>query len=477
MKYLSYLILSFFIITGCNETGYNSAIDRIKTELLNGNVTIAEHLADSLKGTIKDSILIFKADSLSEIAERIRLEYSVDETNFREVLEKSTGSVNDIQLNDWQKKGWLESRFIDGRRMYYNRAASNLLRVLKFHEQRNGIANEEPVDSELVFRLKHTLEVLSSAKGESNPVLPVKMSVAYTISVDADAVPAGEIVRCWLPFPRSDSPRQNNIKLLETSEPEYIIAPDTAVHSSIYMESPAIKGKPVIFRIVFTYESSAQHFDLKRIKNIPYEKSSAVYKEFTSEELPHINFSEHVKSIADDSIAYLVNNPVGVVSGLYGWFKDNVPWAGAPEYSIIPDISDYVIKNRRGDCGMQTLLLMSLLRYKGVPVRWQSGWMVPPGHENLHDWCEVYYEGTGWVPVDVSYVLQRSDIQDLRYFYISGIDSYRLVINNGIAGPLHPGKKFLRSEPYDFQRGEVEWKGGNLFFDKRNYNIEIKYLN
>jgi hypothetical protein len=477
MKYLSCLILSFFIITGCKKTSYNSVIDRINTELLNGNVTVAERVADSLKETITDSILIFKIDSLSEIAQRIRLEYSVNETNLRDVLEKSFGPLSEPQLNDWQKKGWLESRLINGRRMYYNRAASNLLRVLKFHEQKEGSQNEEPVDSELVFRLKHTSEVLSSAKGQSKPVIPVKMSITYTVSVDADAVPAGETVRCWLPFPRSDNARQKNVKLLETSEPDYIMAPDSAVHSTIYMESPAVKGKPVIFRIVFTYESSAQHFDLKGIKNIPYEKSSAVYRKFTSEEFPHINFSEHVKSIADDSIEYSENDPVGVVTGLYCWFKDNVPWAGAPEYSIIPDISDYVIKNRRGDCGMQTLLLMSLLRYKGIPVRWQSGWMVPPGHENLHDWCEVYFEGTGWVPVDVSYVLQHTDIESLKYYYMSGVDSYRMVVNNGIAGPLHPGKKFLRSEPYDFQRGEVEWNGGNLFFDKWNYDIDIKYLN
>jgi len=36
-------------------------------------------------------------------------------------------------------------------------------------------------------------------------------------------------------------------------------------------------------------------------------------------------------------------------------------------------------------------------------------------------------------------------------------------------------KKFLRSEPYDFQRGEVEWKGGNLYFDKWDYDMKIEY--
>lgn len=158
------------------------------------------------------------------------------------------------------------------------------------------------------------------------------------------------------------------------------------------------------------------------------------------------------------------------------WFKGNIPWTGALEYSIVTDIPEYVCKNRRGDCGMQTFLLMSMLRYKGIPVRWQSGWMLPPGAENLHDWCEVYFEGTGWIPVDVSYDLQPSPEKAIREYYLSGIDAYRLIVNDGVAGNLYPHKMYLRSEPYDFQRGEVEWSGGNIYFDRWNYDIKIDYL-
>jgi hypothetical protein len=46
-----------------------------------------------------------------------------------------------------------------------------------------------------------------------------------------------------------------------------------------------------------------------------------------------------------------------------------------------------------------------------------------------------------------------------------------------VAGALHPEKQYLRSEPNDFQRGEVEGKGGNLYFDKWDYDIKIKYIN
>jgi transglutaminase-like putative cysteine protease len=140
------------------------------------------------------------------------------------------------------------------------------------------------------------------------------------------------------------------------------------------------------------------------------------------------------------------------------------------------NIPEYVLENRRGDCGMQTFLYMSMLRYKGIPARWQSGWKVPPDHKNLHDWCEIYFEGTGWIPSDISYDLQNTEDKNLREFFMSGIDSYRMIVNDGVAGRLYPEKEHLRSEPYDFQRGEVEWNGGNLYFDKWDYHMDIEYL-
>jgi transglutaminase-like putative cysteine protease len=164
------------------------------------------------------------------------------------------------------------------------------------------------------------------------------------------------------------------------------------------------------------------------------------------------------------------------VDAFYRWINDNIIWTSAIEYGLMPDIPGYVLKNRRGDCGMQTLLFLSLCRYEGIPARWQSGWMLHPGHVNLHDWSEVYIEPEGWVPVDVSFKLQPSENQKVSEFYISGIDSYRLIVNKDYGTPLYPPKKFPRSEPLDFQRGEVEWKGGNIYFNKWKYDMEVSYI-
>jgi hypothetical protein len=479
MKNISFIILSIIILLFSCRTpsDFNQVIEDMQENLDLGNLSIVIQLADSIKklGTVNINTLHI-TDSLRQIAERINIAFSVTEKQADTQIEKLIGPVSPVQRSDWEKNGMLEYRMIDGCKRYFERAVSNLLLLKKFRENKEERLLELSRKPDIVFRLKHVEDVYKYSNTQSDPVLPVSMKITYSITVHPDVVPAGEMIRCWLPWPKEDYPRQSEIKLLTTSNPRYLIAPDTAIHRTIYMEEISEKGVPVVFQISFAYTSSASYFNPSNIKIQPYDKKSHNYQKFTKEQLPHICFNDVIKHLAD-SICGNDDNPVSVVRKIYYWFKDNIPWTAALEYSIIPNIPDYVISNRRGDCGMQTFLFLSMLRYKGIPVRWQSGWMVPPDAENLHDWCEVYYEGTGWVPVDVSYDLMRSENQLIKNFYFSGIDSYRLIVNDGVAGPLHPEKKFLRSEPYDFQRGEVEWKEGNLYFDKWDYDMKIEYIN
>jgi hypothetical protein len=475
LRLISAVLIIFF--AGCKTPGdISQVVKDLKRNLDCGNISNVMRITDSLKKhTSGNDLIIQKADSLAQIAERTGIDFSVPEQQFTEQIEKKTGSFSKEDMIDWEKKGWLEWRLINGNKMYFKRSASNLLLLKNFYENREERLSNTARDPGMIFRLKHTGEIYKLSENQGKPVVPVNMSVTYTITLHPDAIPAGEKVRCWMPWPKESHPRQRNVKLLSSSSQDYIIAPDSAIHSSIYMEGVSKKGVPTLFQISFNYQSSGQYFSQTGLKIPEYDKTSDTYIKYTSEQLPQICFTENVKRLAD-SITGKDDNPEAIVRKVYYWFKNNIPWTGALEYSIMPNITEYVYKNRRGDCGMQTFLFMSMLRYKGVPVRWQSGWMMPPDDKNLHDWCEVYYEGSGWIPADVSYDLQQSDNTAIKEFYISGIDSYRLIVNDGIAGPLHPAKQFLRSEPFDFQRGEVEWRRGNLYFDKWDYEMKIDYL-
>ncbi|MBD3287605.1 transglutaminase domain-containing protein, partial [candidate division KSB1 bacterium] len=139
-------------------------------------------------------------------------------------------------------------------------------------------------------------------------------------------------------------------------------------------------------------------------------------------------------------------------------------------------VSEYVLENRHADCGMQTIFFMTLCRMNGIPTRWQSGWVTEPGESGMHDWGEIYFEPYGWVPVDVTYGLRKSGDDTIKWFYIGAMDSYRLIVNDDYSHHFYPEKIHHRSETIDFQRGEVEWKGGNLYFDQWDYDFDVEVI-
>jgi len=117
---------------------------------------------------------------------------------------------------------------------------------------------------------------------------------------------------------------------------------------------------------------------------------------------------------------------------------------------------------------------MTLCRLNGIPARWQSGWDTTPDDEIIHDWTEIYLRPYGWIPVDPDlgvlatryYVtLSLEERRRLRDFYFGGLDHFRMAANSDHCQALRPAKRHPRSDNVDFQRGEVEWRGGNLYFD------------
>jgi len=70
--------------------------------------------------------------------------------------------------------------------------------------------------------------------------------------------------------------------------------------------------------------------------------------------------------------------------------------------------------------------------------------------------------------------LPPEDRRRLRDFYFGGLDQYRMAANSDHCQPLDPPKRTLRSDTVDFQRGEVEWEGGNIYFDRYSYSLNVE---
>ena len=467
--------LAFLILISCSQPKSRVNFTELEKQVNKGEFEITRQVIDSLKQQKKITPTEFrKLDSLQDVMYRISLDFSLKEKQIKEQLDNYFGELDDSLLQRWEQTGKLEMRRIDGKKRYFSNAAPNLFRLDSSAAVQKLKVDGKHVNSLDLFCLDHTTKVIRKSKNSFDPVLPVNMVLTYTIRVKPNVVPAGDMIRCWMPVPREGNPRQRKFKLLSSEPDSVIIAPNDYLQRTAFLTKPAIANEPTVFQLQFSIETSAQYFNLKPENVKSYDTSSEFYRHHTAERPPHLVFTPDITNLAK-RIVGSETNPLRKVEKIYTWINDSIPWASALEYSIMPNIPEYVLACRHGDCGMHTLLFMSLARSQGIPVKWQSGFMLHPVHVNLHDWCEVYYEGIGWVPLDQSFKLQDSPDKQLREFYVHGIDSYRLIVNDDYGQELYPPKKYLRSEPYDFQRGEVEWDGGNLYFDQWNWHMEVDY--
>ncbi|MDY6377087.1 MAG: transglutaminase domain-containing protein [Bacteroidales bacterium] len=421
-----------------------------------------------------------------DLSQRYAVDFDRTEKDVKNYIQEYIPDVTDAQIEDWTKSGKLESMVIGKRRMYFHSAAPNLFRIvpelaaLKAEkDSSSGLEGHQIIDSQTIPVIEKAVEDnLAAGKPDPYYALPKRMRVTYRLTVPANTLRPGKHLRCWLPYPRSDVGRQTDVKFIEAgvngvpySKDKIIFSDPECAHGSLYMEAEAQRWKDVTFYEVFEYVSSGEWLPIDSSKVLPYNTESPEYKEYTAEREKHLIFTERIRRTAD-SLTAGIENPYLQAKAIYSWIDKTFPWASAREYSTIENIPEYVLSSGHGDCGQVTLLFMTLCRAKGIPTRWQSGFMMHPGDKNLHDWCEAYFEGYGWVPVDQSFGVTPYG----GYFFLGGIEPYRMIVNTDFGREMSPAKNYPRSETVDFQRGEVEWEQGNLYFNLWNYDYDIEYL-
>ena len=471
MQKLLFLSILVVVVSACQTPERPTiGVNNLKQMVHNGEFNKAVSLVDSQVQagalTGKDSA---EAVYLKDLTHRIELDFAKNEEQVRSELQRYYPELTDSQMNVWEKTGALEMRIINGQKRFFRNAVPNLFRI-----DSTEAKVKLKVDGPSVDELDEFCKVYDKKIVDSPKPLTKHFEFTYTITVKPNAVPCGQIVRCWLPFPRISEPRQDDVQLISTSQKDYQLAVNKDnLQRSLYMEQFARQDSPVVFSYKASFTTHTQLVSLNSEEAEPYDTTSALYQNYTAQRPPQIVFSNDIRKMTSQIVGD-ETNPILKARKIFNWIDSNVPWASALEYSTFDNIPEYVLKYRHGDCGMQTLLFMTMARFAGVPAKWQSGWMLHPGELNLHDWCQVYFEGIGWVPVDQSF--GRLDVKDnaVRNFYFGGYDGYRMIVNDGFSQPFTPAKEFPRSEPIDFQRGEVEWSGGNVYFDQWNYHMDIK---
>lgn len=453
-----------------------SILDEIQKLIDNGEFTSARNAIKVELESNSDETTNYDMKFKLDLMDRIEIDFNKREADIIKYIIKYFPEVDSERLRIWETSGKLEYKIINGERRYFRNAAPNLFRVddecKKRKEEVDGIQRSK-LELFLFDELPNV--VSASVKSSQRFVKRGKIKINYSVLLPANTIPEGEILRCWLPFPKETSARQKNINLISAFPTAYIIAPDSQPQRSIYFEQKTIKGAETRFNIELSYDAYSEYYHNLFDLDLSVDNSSDIYKEYTSERKPHINFSDELKQLSQ-KIVGSENNIKAKFKKIYEWISEEVPWASALEYSTINSISNYCIEKGYGDCGIKSLLFITLCRYNGIPAKWQSGWMFQPGSVNLHDWSQIYFDQTGWITVDSDYGLQPSDDENVNWFFAKGVDAFHFIVNEDYGQEFFPTKIFPRSETVDFQRGELEWRGGNLYFDKWDYNMKVEYF-
>jgi len=408
---------------------------------------------------------------------RMRLDFSLDRAQALARLRTQVPHASEAEFDAWDAAGLIEHLDIDGQRRYFNRAVSNLFRLDPQAAARR--VSPRPFSEGPYERLHpHHREIVdaSHAGGGGTSVAPRRVRITQSLTVKPDAVPAGETIRAWLPYPRAIAGQQEDIALIGSTPAGAQLAPPSALQRTAYLQGVAQAGQPTRFDITYELTIHARRFDIDADRVVPATITPELAP-FVEPRAPHVVFTPALRRFSERVVGD-ERNPYRIAQKLFA-AVDAIPWAGAREYSTISNISDHALHAGHADCGQQTLLLIALLRLNGIPARWQSGWVFSDeevGYDNMHDWGWLYLAPYGWVPMDVTTGQLDSDDPALRWFYLGGLDAYRIAFNDDYSRDFVPAKQHFRSETVDLQRGEAEWSGGNLYFDQWGYGFEWTML-
>ena len=410
---------------------------------------------------------------------RIMIDYSLTADRLFQQLQEGVREITRPEFQRWIREGKFDSRVIDDTLRFVNASRSNLF----FRYPAIAARRTPPVNDSARYLsfLDNSIAIERAADSLKTPyVLPRQFKMKVSITVDSGTVRPGDAVKAWLPIPRK-FPYQLDFKLIGSSSKPLAVAPENSPIRSVFMEQSADNEGGAKFSVEYSYVAYGVHFNLDPRKVEPYDKSSELYKKYTSQG-PNIVFTNYIKTTSR-KIVGRSTNPLTKARQIYNWISRDIKYSFAREYSTIRNLSGYTLEKGYGDCGQEAMLFITLCRYNGIPARWQSGWYFFPGGKDIHDWTEIYIRPYGWVPVDPymgilaeRYMtsLTHAQREIVRNFYFGGLDQYRMSANSDNNQKLTPPKKYFRSDNVDFQRGELETEKHNIYFNRFEYSLQIE---
>ena len=176
------------------------------------------------------------------------------------------------------------------------------------------------------------------------------------------------------------------------------------------------------------------------------------FTHYLAERPPHLVFNDELTALTKQLVGD-ETNPYLKAKAIFDWWDANIRWCPSSSTARSPALPTFCMQRKRGDCGVQAVTLMSMMRSAGIPARWQSGSPAPPTAKTCTTGPRsTSHRTAGSLPTRPTATQKRRP--PCPQLLLRPMDIYRIIVNLDYGQQLAPPKQSLRSEPADFQRGE-----------------------
>lgn len=375
--------------------------------------------------------------------DRLNDSYSHSYSEALDILKDNIKDFKSEELEELKDDGYADWIYVNGDVKFQNRFFQNIIKTNpEYHERLIDTSSKKKDDIEY----KALSDDIDSIINEGKKSYYIKIKAGIKIK----HAPKNEKVRVYIPIPK-ECEQIKKINILKTTyKPDYI-SPADYPQRTICFEREAKDNDT--FEVEYEYINSVTY---NSVDNLKVDSSQPDF--YTEEKLPHIVFTPYLKELYKE-IAGDEKNPLIIARKIYDYITQNVRYSFMRDYLAIDNIPEYAALNFKGDCGVQALLFITLLRIGKIPARWQSGLYVNPYSIGPHDWAQFYASPFGWLFADLSFggsAYRKGNLKRWNY-YFGNIDNFRMVANSDFQVDLLPETKYMRNDPYDNQSGEIEY--------------------
>lgn len=398
------------------------------------------------------------------LAARIPSQYSYSYEEALELLRANIRDFKDKELETLWEENTADWIYINGRVQFHELFFENLMKTRDDYGARFlGTMEDNEKNAAL---LRENVRLMEEHGGRT---VHMRLLTRLSLTPEAEKACMGKTAHVYMPLP-VEYAQVRNLRLLgfEGTAGEPVSVDNGSYPQRTARFETVIRGGEV-------WQTEFE-FDNETVFRNP-DPSQVLFSQpsfYTGEEAPHIRFTPYLRELTR-SVTEGEENPLLAAEKIYRFITSQVKYSFVRSYSTVEDIPEFTAANRKGDCGFQALLFITMCRIAGIPARWQSGLYATPLTVGSYDWAQYYVAPFGWLSADCSFggsAFRQGD-EKRRAYYGANLDPYRIPYASQFMHSFSREEEGLRDDPYDNQSGEV-FCGGRFLRSGKEFTVEYR---